>query len=146
MNKNLLTNAGLLFLRVIISILMITHGVPKLEMLLSGNAHLFPNPIGIGSALSLILVTGAEFFCSIILIIGFKSRLFVLPLIFDMLVAAFVAHAGSSFQKKELAIIYLVVYISIALMGEGEFSLDGFIQKQKDKRKGRTGNNALIRE
>ena len=137
MDKNLLTNIGLLFLRGMISILMITHGVAKLEMLLSGNADLFPNPIGLGSTLSLILVIGAELFCSIAILIGFKSRLFALPLIFDMLVAAFVVHANDSFQQKELAVIYLVVYISIALLGAGEFSLDSFIEKQRAKIKGK---------
>ena len=135
MDKNLLTNVGLLFLRGMTSILMITHGVSKVEMLLSGNAHLFPNPIGLGSTLSLILVIGAELFCSIAILIGFKSRLFALPLIFDMIIAAFVAHAGSSFQQKELAIIYLVIYISIALLGGGEFSLDTFIEKRSQKKK-----------
>jgi putative oxidoreductase len=133
MDKNLQTNIGLLFLRGVISILMITHGVGKVEMLLSGNAHLFPNPIGLGSTLSLILVIGAEFFCSIAILIGFKSRLFALPLIFDMLVAVFVVHARDSFQQKELAIIYLVVYIAIVLLGAGEFSLDNFIEKQREK-------------
>ena len=133
MDKNLLTNIGLLFLRGMISILMLTHGVAKLEMLLSGNAHLFLNPIGLGSTLSLILSIGAEFFCSIAILIGFKSRLLVLPLIFNMLVATFAA--GDSFHEKELAIVYLVVYISIALLGAGEFSLDRFIEKQKGKKR-----------
>ncbi|MDR1729282.1 MAG: DoxX family protein [Prevotellaceae bacterium] len=136
MDKDYLKNIGLLFLRVAISILMITHGVPKLEMLLSGNAQQFPDPLGISPVLSLILVTGAEFFCSLILILGFKSRIFALPLIFDMLIAAFVAHSGSGFQDKEPAILYLTVYISIALLGEGKFSLDGFIEKQMEKKEG----------
>ena len=131
MDKNLLTNVGLLFLRGMISILMITHGVSKLEMLLTGNAHLFLNPIGLGSTLSLILSLGAELFCSIAILIGFKSRIFALPLIFNMIIAAFVAHAGSGLEQKELPIVYLVVYISIALLGEGEFSLDRFIEKHK---------------
>ncbi len=140
MDKNLLTNVGLLFLRGMVSILMITHGVPKLEMLLSGNAHLFPNPIGLGSTLSLILATGAEFFCSIIILTGFRSRLFALPLIFDMLVAAFVAHAGSSLVQKELPIMYLIAYITIALLGSGKFSLDNFIlQQQKKKNREKRG-------
>ena len=132
MDKKLLTNIGLLFLRGMISIFMLTHGAAKLEMLLSGNAHSFPNPIWLGSTLSLILSIGAEFFCSIAILIGFKSRLLVLPLIFNMLVASFVA--GDSFHDKEPAIIYLVVYISIALLGAGEFTLDSFIEKQKGKK------------
>ena len=53
-----------------------------------------------------------------------------MPLIFDMLVAAFVVRAGGSFQQKELAIIYLVAYIAIVLLGAGEFSPDNFIEKQ----------------
>ena len=144
MDKNLLTNVGLLFLRGMISILMLTHGISKVEMLLSGNAHLFPNPIGLGSTLSLILVIGAEFFCSIAILIGFKSRLFALPLIFNMIVAAFIAHAGSSFEQKELPVIYLVVYISIALLGEGDFSLDNFIEKQKEKINGKRNLKGVL--
>jgi len=135
MDKNVLTNTGLLFLRGMISILMITHGVAKVEMLLTGNAHLFPNPIGLGSTLSLILVIGAELFCSIAVLIGFKSRIFVLPLIFNMIIATFVAQTGNNgLAKIELPIIYLVVYISIALLGGGEFSLDRFYRKTENEK------------
>jgi putative oxidoreductase len=130
-NYNLLTQIGLFFLRIGISVLMLIHGIPKLIMLLNGNASQFADPIGIGPTLSLLLAIGAEVICSLVLITGFKSRLFALPLIINMTVAAFVVHRGEGFATQELALIYLLVYITIALTGSGKFSFDHYWNKRK---------------
>lgn len=127
MERKSLQDFGALFLRVSISILMLVHGIPKLNMLLSGNADQFADPIGLGSTFSLILVVGAEFFCSIMLILGAATRLFTIPLIINMSVAAFVAHMNDPFQQKELAVIYLIIYIAIAFIGAGKYSVDGYL-------------------
>jgi putative oxidoreductase len=133
MNYKLLTQIGLLFLRVSISIIMLIHGIPKLMMLFNGNASQFPDPIGLDSTFSLLLTVGAEVFCSLILIVGFKSRLFVLPLIINMLVAAFIVHGGDGLSLQELPIIYLLIYITIALTGSGKISFDYYLNKQKSR-------------
>lgn len=44
-----------------------------------------------------------------------------------MTVAAFITHGADPFQKKELALMYLVMAIAIALLGPGRWSLDQFV-------------------
>lgn len=135
MFEKLFPKIGLLILRISVSILMLIHGIPKIGMLLDGNAHLFPNPIGLGSTLSLILVIGAEVICSAALIVGFKSRIFVLPLMFNLIIIVFVVHAGLALQQRELPILYLIAYTTIAFTGSGELSLDHFIEGKKKAKK-----------
>ena len=114
---------GLLILRLGISLSMIPHGWGKLLKLLDGN-YSFTDPIGIGEPLTLILAVFAEFTCSILLIVGLKTRWAAIPLAITMSVAAFVVHFNDPWGSKELAVIYLIGFIAVALLGPGKFSLD----------------------
>jgi putative oxidoreductase len=44
-----------------------------------------------------------------------------------MIVAFFVIHANDVFAVKELAFIYLVVFVLMYIAGPGKFSIDHFI-------------------
>jgi putative oxidoreductase len=94
----------------------------------------FPDLIGIGGRLSLILVIFAEFLCGILVTLGFFTRLTVIPIIVNMSVAYFIAHANDSFADKELAFLFLLLSIVIFVLGSGKFSIDSLLQK-KQKRK-----------
>ena len=113
-----------LILRICIAAFMITHGWPKLLRLLEGGEIQFGDPIGLGPTLSLILVVFAEFFCSILIGIGLGTRLASIPLIFTMLVAAFIAHADDPFRQKEMALLYLLFYVFLLVVGSRKYSLD----------------------
>jgi putative oxidoreductase len=128
-NKNIL-DIWLLLLRFSIGVAMLTHGLPKLGMLFSGDEVMFIDPLGLGMTISLILVVFAEFFCSILLIVGFGTRLSSIVLIFTMFIAVFVFHAGDPFVKKELGLIYMLIYINILVLGAGKFSVDKLISKR----------------
>ncbi|MFS4469059.1 DoxX family protein [Maribacter sp. 2210JD10-5] len=123
MKTSLLKDFGLAFFRIAFSAMMLTHGLPKFQQLLSGNFE-FGNPIGIGQAPSLFLTVIGEFLCPILIIIGLKTRLAAIPTAITMLVAAFIVHGPDPFGKKEMALLYLVAFIAIALMGPGKFSID----------------------
>jgi putative oxidoreductase len=41
-----------------------------------------------------------------------------------MLVAAFIVHLDDPFKRKELALLYLVGFLIVLLMGAGKYSLD----------------------
>ncbi|MCM2375235.1 DoxX family protein [Aporhodopirellula aestuarii] len=114
---------GLLLLRVAFGCLMMVHGIQKV-MGYSEMSSVFPDPIGVGSQLSLIMAIGAEVGCSILLILGLGTRLAVLPLAFTMIIALFVVHGGDPWKMKELAALYLTVYAVIFVTGPGELSLD----------------------
>ncbi|MGB3145811.1 MAG: DoxX family protein [Maribacter sp.] len=123
MKNSLLKDVGLAFFRITVSAMMLTHGLPKFQKLISGNFE-FGDPIGIGAAPSLFLAVVGEFICPILIIIGLKTRLAAIPAAITMAVAAFIAHGADDFGTKEKALFYLVAFITIALVGPGKFGVD----------------------
>ena len=116
----------LLAVRIIFGILLMNHGIQKWSNFQEMSA-VFPDPLGIGSPLSLGLAIFGELVCSMAFIIGFLYRLAMIPMIFTMIVAFFVIHANDVFAVKELAFIYLVVFVLMYIAGPGKFSIDYFI-------------------
>ena len=113
-----------LILRVCPAIMMIYgHGWSKLKRIIAGNWE-FSDPIGIGPIASLLLATFAEVVCSLAVIAGFRTRLAAIPLVITMLVAAFIRHGANPWERKELALLYGVVFVVVILLGPGRFSLD----------------------
>jgi putative oxidoreductase len=123
----------ILLLRITVAIFMITHAIPKMNKLLAGGEIQFPDPLGMGPAISLVLAVFAELFCSILIGFGFLTRLAAFPLIITMAVAAFIVHAGDPFKQKELSLMYLILYIVLFIIGSGKYSVDYFISKKKKK-------------
>ncbi len=115
---------AILLLRVTVAVFMLTHGLPKLERLFGGEEIRFADPFGAGPVVSLALTVFAEFLCSILIGLGLGTRLAVLPLIVTMAVAAFVAHGDDPFASKEMALLYLVIYITLLITGSRKYSLD----------------------
>lgn len=116
-------NIALLFLRVAFSVMILTHGIPKLLKLVSGDFS-FADPIGIGAPASLVLAALCEVLFPILIIIGFKTRLASIPVIVTMLIAVFVHHTNDALGIKEKAILYSIGFITIALLGAGRYSVD----------------------
>lgn len=123
LNTLVSADMAILILRVFTASFLLTHGIPKLLNVLSGNFK-FADPIGLGPELSLILSSFAEGICAILILIGLGTRLAAIPLIINMSVAAFVAHAGSPFGIRERALLYLVTFIVLLFTGAGKYSLD----------------------
>ena len=119
----LLSSTLLLAARIAIGLPFLSHGVAKWAAFES-LAMEFPDPLGIGSTISLLLVIFAEVVCSIGFILGAAYRLCLLPMIFTMAMAFFVIHADDTFAGRELPLIYLLVFIIMYIAGPGYFSLD----------------------
>src|SRR5690606_8432778 len=117
----------LLIARVVIALLMLVHGLPKLGMLFSGDPVAFPGVMGMSPEFSLLLAVFAEVACSFLILIGLGTRLAVIPLIITMLVAVFIAHAGDPFAKQEMGLHYLLVYVMLLITGSGKYSLDKYV-------------------
>ncbi len=143
---------GLLILRVGIGGFLVTHGWGKLQMLLSGGAARFGDPIGLGPTLSLALVTLSEFACALLIIAGLATRLAAVPPVISMSVAAFVVHAANPWSmetaaraffsgaskdwlSKEPALLYLVPVLSLLFTGGGKFSLDALVAARWKRRR-----------
>lgn len=115
---------GLLLLRVGMGIAMIVgHGYGKLTKIIKGDMS-FLDPIGIGEAPTLILTTLSELVFSILVIIGLKTRIATIPLALTMAVAFFIVHSSDAFGIKETALLYLIGFVSISLLGPGKYSID----------------------
>ncbi len=80
---------------------MLTHGYPKLMMLLDGRAESFPDPLGVGSLISLILAILTEVVASVFLILGLFTRFSAIALMITMVVAVFIVHSGDAFGNME---------------------------------------------
>jgi putative oxidoreductase len=119
----------ILFLRIFWGLLMITHGLAKLSNF-DRLATEFLDPVGLGSRLSLIMIISTEIGCSVVLICGLFTRITVIPLLFSMMIAIFVAHAADPFAKKELAVIYAAMYVLFLFTGGGKYSLDSILHRK----------------
>jgi putative oxidoreductase len=119
-----LIDLGLLLFRVSVAGMMLcSHGWGKL--IGYGDKYMmFPDPLGVGSPVSMALAVGAEVFCSIAIIFGFATRLAAIPLVITMLVAIVLVHGGDPWQKKEFAMLYLIPFLTLIFTGAGRFSLD----------------------
>ncbi len=115
---------ALLIIRIGVGLLMLTHGIPKLQMLIAGGEIQFPGVMGMSPALSLGLTVFAEVLCSILIFIGLGTRLASIPLIITMIVAVFLIHANDPLAGKEMGLLYLLLYIPLLILGGGKFSLD----------------------
>lgn len=116
-----------LLLRLGVSASMLTHGVAKV-MNFSTLSEGFPDPLGIGSTLSLLMAIGAEVGCSLFLMLGLLTRLALLPLMFTMVMASCVVLGGEPFAAREMAVVYLSIYIAIFAIGAGRYSIDNLIK------------------
>lgn len=121
----------LLFLRVFGGAFMITHGLPKMEKLMAGGEISFYDPFGFGDTFALTLAVFAEVICASLLIIGLLTRPAAIFLVITMAVAAFMAHAGDPFGKKEMSLLYLLIYVTVLVTGAGRFSIDYLISGKK---------------
>lgn len=108
--------------------LLATHGYGKLQSFLAGD-HDFPDPLHVSPAVSQGLTIFAEFFCSILMILGLFTRLASVVLIICMLTIAFVIHGKDPLGDKEHALLYAIAFITIFLTGPGKYSLDARLYK-----------------
>lgn len=123
MKNSLQTHIALLFLRISASAMMLTHGYPKFQKLLSGDFE-FGDPVGLGPTPSLFLAIIGEFVCPLLIIIGFKTRWAAIPTVITMAVAAFIVHAQDPYGTKEKALLFLSMFLVIILLGPGKYSVD----------------------
>ena len=112
------------------AVMLFAHGSDKLVNFSSISPG-FPDPLGLGSTFSLILVVFAEFFCSLAIIFGIFTRYAAIPLFFNMLVAAFIVHNADPWARKELAIVFMIIFITLFFTGGGRYSIDMKLFKNK---------------
>lgn len=122
-NNAVAKDAGLLVLRVGISLLMLfPHGYVKVVNF-TARMHSFPDPLGIGSTLSLSATVFAEVVCSVLLMLGIKTRIFASIPFITMIVAAFMVHGNDPWKVKEKAVVFALAYLVLMITGGGKYSV-----------------------
>lgn len=125
-----LNDLWLLIFRVILSVFLLTHGLPKLAILIEGNGGDFSDPLGIGNNFSLVLAVLGEVVGPFLIIPGIITRLASIPALTTMAVAAFMVHGNDPFNIREMALLYLVGFLAILILGPGRYSVDQLIYKK----------------
>ena len=123
-------HVGLLILRTLFGFsILINYGYPTLLGLLEGDID-YPDPLGLGSLTSKILMTFAEFGCSALMGLGLFTRFAAVTLVIGFGVAFFIFHHGDPFGHKELAYLYGSAALSVLLLGPGRFSIDDLLRRK----------------
>lgn len=121
-----------LFLRIGFGTYMLLgHGITKFSKLMAGGEIKFPALLGLSPKICLTLAVISEVIACIMIIVGYKTRIAAILMIITMAVAAFVVHGGDPFfmqgaksGSKEPAMLYLIGFLGIYLLGSGKYSLD----------------------
>jgi putative oxidoreductase len=92
---------------------------------------MFIDYLGIGFELSMALLIFAEFFCGLLVALGFLTRLSVIPIFIAMTVAFFIAHAKDPFDMKALALVFWLLSPVVFALGSGKFSVDYLLFKKQ---------------
>ena len=119
--------------RVFFGVLFFTHGLDKM-MNFNSIVNNYPNILGLGSYMTLMITIFCEFGCSLFLISGLLVRIMTIPMIISMGVAFFDVH-DAMMPEGELALIYFIMFILLFLVGPGRYSIDYLIDVRFQKEK-----------
>jgi putative oxidoreductase len=76
----------------------------------------------------------SEFAGGLLLALGLLARPAAAFVVATLGVAAFHVHSADPYQKKELALAYVLVAIAVLVAGPGRFSLDGLLASRISRR------------
>lgn len=119
----------LLTLRLVFGVMMFIHGLGKL-VIFSMLCPQFPDPLGIGDAMSLTLSMLAETLGSIAVMLGFMTRAAAAIILVNLVVALVAVHGCDIFGAGELAFVYLAVMAVLIYIGAGSKSIDAKLIKR----------------
>ena len=126
--RRTLAENGAFLLRVTVSLMMLSHGVPK-ALDYDTLVQTFPDPLNVGTEMSAMLILSAEVGCSVLLLLGLFGRFASATLFIAMMVAAFVHHFDDPWAARELSLLYAAVYAALTFTGPGSLSIDGWFAK-----------------
>lgn len=130
------SNLARLFMRLFVGIMFMQFGIRHLVNF-STLRYTFPSVLGIGSETSLIIMICIELICSLCIMIGFLTRLSVLPPVISMIIAEYhilhdllsdtLTYSISCTQPGYLPLMFIGIFLYLLIAGPGKISLDYFI-------------------
>ena len=79
---------------------------------------------------SLALTVFAETLCLVLTVIGFWTKLALIPLIITMAVGVFIVHINNGLETIELTLLYLLSYCALLLWENGQYSIDAILKRK----------------
>lgn len=148
------SNLGRLYIRLFVGVMFLQFGIRHLI-----NYHLlssdFPTVFGLSSPVCLSLMIVIELVCSLFIMVGFLTRLSVIPpilsmiaaewyILHDLLPATATIYGIGSTQPGYLPIMFIGIYLFIIIAGPGKISVDYLITLFLVGRKGSPRNDEKI--
>lgn len=129
--KSFFLNIGLALLRIFTGLsISLVHGINKIpvsDRFIDATRELgFPFPVIFAWAAGI-----SEFGCGLLLAVGLATRPSAFFLSSTMFVAAFIRHADDPFTTKEIALLYLAIFVFFFLTGSGKFGIDHLLRSKK---------------
>jgi putative oxidoreductase len=130
MASEFLTDLGKLLLRTVLGILILLHGIAKLQTGVAAIGTSLANA-GVPAAVAYLVYLG-EVVAPVLLVLGLWTRPAALVVAINMLVATLLSHSSQIFSLSrsggwaiELQAMYLFTALAVALVGAGRFSVAG---------------------
>ena len=128
------TNMGRLFLRLFVGVMLMQFGLRQ-WLHFDDASLIFPSSLGMDPATSMTVMIIIEILCSFFIMIGFCTRLMVIPPFIAMILAehyllgktAEASYLTSWSQPGYLPIMFMGIYFFILLVGPGKISVDYFL-------------------
>lgn len=128
------THMGRLFLRLFVGVMMMQFGLRQLFDFNAAAQH-FPAVLGMTSEDSMIVMIVIEIFCSLCIMLGFMTRMMVIPPFLSMIFAEHYLLSNISEatyqiswqQAGYLPVMFMGIYFFILLVGPGKISVDYFL-------------------
>ena len=129
------TNLGRLFLRLFVGVMLMQFGIRQIVNF-DELAPAFPAVLGMGSEASLTAMVVIETVCSFFIMLGFCTRIMIVPPLVAFCVAEYyvlhdyvveAAYTLSWTQQGYLPIMFLGIYFFLLLVGPGKISVDYFL-------------------
>lgn len=129
------TNLGRMFLRLFVGIMLMQFGIRQInnfELL----KDLFPGVIGMTGHASLIVMICIEIVCSTFIMVGFLTRLMIIPPFVAMILAEYyllhdvvpeMPYQLDWVQLGYVPILFMGIYFFLLLVGPGKISIDYFL-------------------
>ncbi|MEF9923732.1 MAG: DoxX family protein [Muribaculaceae bacterium] len=129
------SNLSRLFIRLFVGVMFLQFGIRQV-MHFDTLSQTFPTALGLGSYDTLILMIAVEMICSVMIMLGFLTRIMTIPPIISMLIAENVIfndiihqlpYTLGSIQPGYLPIMFIGIFFFILLSGPGKISVDYLI-------------------
>lgn len=128
------TNMGRLFLRLFVGVMLMQFGLRQ-WIHFADSAAMFPGVLGMDQATSPTVMIVIEVFCSLCIMLGFCTRIMVLPPFAAMILAEhwLLSNADKASwliswtQPAYLPVMFMGIYFFILLVGPGKISIDYFL-------------------